>query len=424
MILAGIRSPAAAPISRMAGAVVRAAVPALPPTAGIVILLGQSLNAPRGTTVQTGAGFGAKMPAGGAAITDWDFFATNATTTGHWNELASAVDYAEGASQSPGSGLISTLAGTFGRIYLGNVAIGARSLEVLKVGGPLNNLWATINRLCQIARADGFTPKVMFYTAHGEANASAGTSEAGYYALGMDYYGMCQMYAAQAMRDPSYVAPIAFTYPVQQSGGGSGENDRAIKRAIKRLAADLPGGINVGGIYQWPVSTDRVHPTEPGYVQRGEKAGRLLKAYFESGIRYTALHMTGVTLSGTSFVATFSRPVVRDTTLGVGENLNAALAEDGFEWIDNGVGIAIVGPLVYSGSTVSGTLASAPTGTLAQQVFRIAVQTTTGTLTVGANNLPGSLVRSTEDGWASLYNPAYTNRDYASPQTFTAVTAA
>lgn len=395
------------------------------PKAAVVILLGQSLNAPRGTIVQAkAAGSVGKMPVGGSSITNWDFFPTNATQTGHWNELASAVDYAEEGLQTPGVGIIAALAGgKFPRVYLGNVAIGARSLEILKVTGPLNNLWATINRLCQIAIADGFDPVVSFYTAHGEANAAAGTTEEAYYTLGVDYYGVCQLYAAQAMRKPDYLAPIVFTYPAQQSGGGSGENDRAIKRAIKRLAADLPNALDLGAIYQWPVEADRVHPTAAAYVQRGEAVGRALRQFFEHGARWQGLHITDVTLSSTTFVATFSAPIQRDATLGVGENLNAALAEDGLEWIDNGAAIAISG-LVYSGWKVTGTLASAPTGTLAQQVLRVAVQTTTGTLTSGASNLSGSLIRSTAPGWPSLIDGAYTNYQYASPQTFTSVRAA
>jgi len=393
------------------------------PKAAVVILLGQSLNAPRLTIVQSKAAPIAKMPIGGTSIASWQYNATNALWCGHWSELDSVVDYEERTGQTPGTGIINALAGRkFPRIYVGNAAIGGRTLETLKSGLPVTNLWALLKRLCEHSRVAGYDPQVMFYTAHGEANAGTATSEDAYYALGQEYYGMCQMYAAQAMRKPGYLAPIVFTYPVQQGGGASGENDRAIKRAILRLTCDLPNGINMGGIYQWPVSTDRVHPTEQAYVLRGEAVGRTLKRFFDNGAKWASLHITDVTISGTTFVATFSDPVQRDVTLGAGEALNSALAEDGFEWIDNGVSIAISG-LLYQGWKVTGALASTPVGTLAQQTLRIAVQTTSGFAT-GVGNIPGSLVRSTDTGWPAISDYTYTNYSYASPQTFTSVRTA
>lgn len=395
------------------------------PQAAVVILLGQSLNAPRGAIVQAKAAPGAKMPFSGTATASWPFNGINADFIGQWDDLATCVEYEERTGQTPGAGIINALlGGKFQRCYIGNCAIGARSLAVLNQGGPSGNLSALLKRLCQQARDDGYAPHVMFYTAHGEADANAGTTEASYYSQGMNYYGgVCQLWAAQAMRKPNYLAPVVFTYPASQNNGGSGNNDRAIKAAIKGIAADLPNGINLGGIYQWPVDTDRVHPTTPSYVMRGEAVGRRLRQFFEVGATEPALHITDVTLSGATFVATFSGPIVRDTTLGVGELLNTALAEDGIEWLDNGVGIAISG-LLYQGWKVQGTLASAPAGTLAQQTLRIAVQTTTGALTAGAASLSGSQVRLAGAGWPSISDYTYTNHVYASPQTFTAVRAA
>jgi hypothetical protein len=391
-----------------------------------VILLGQSLNAPRGTIVQSSggdAGF-AWMPAGGSSIRYWEFAGANQEHTGHWNELASAVAYAEETLQTPGAGIAATLGGgRYSRAYIGNGAIGSRTLEVLlggaNSGGPIANVWAIAFRLCEIARADGYEPEVMFYSAHGEANAAAGTPEQDYYDLGAEYYGRLQLYAAQAMRDPSYVAPVLLTYPIQQNAvvGNLGDNDRAIKNAIRRLAADLPGLYDAGAIYQWPAENDRVHPINTSYVQRGEHIGRMLRLVTAGTPPAAPMRATGVTRSGTSFTITFSKPVVRDDTLNVGQNLATATAEDGIEWFDNGVALAITaGSLVYSGNTITGTLASAPTGTDAQQVVRIAMQHTPVTLTAGANNLAGSVIRSNEDGWASTYDPLYTNRDWAIPQ--------
>jgi hypothetical protein len=398
----------------------RRTAPAVP-RAAVVILLGQSLNAPRGTIVQaTGgaAGF-AKMPAGGSSITDWDFFASNATHTGHWNELASAVDYAEGALQSPGAGIAQQLAGgRYSRAYIGNVAIGARSLEVLMASGPLNNLAATVFRLCEISRAEGYAPEVLYYSAHGEANAATSTPEQTYYDLGAEYYGRAQLYAAQAMRNPAYVAPVLLTYPTQQAqtSDNLGESDRAIKEAIRRLCVDQPGFYDAGAVYQWPVGADRVHPEVGSYVIRGEDIGRKLRLITGGTPPADPMRMTGASLSGTTFTLTFSKPVVRDATIGVGQNLSTATAEDGIEWFDNGAAIAITGgSLVYSGNTITGTLASSPVGTLGQQVVRIAEQYTSATLTAGPANLSGSVVRSDEASWTANYLGTVSH-DYAIPQ--------
>jgi hypothetical protein len=397
-----------------------ASVPAIP-KAAVVVLMGQSLNAPRGTIVQASggsAGF-AKMPVGGTSITDWDFYGTNATHTGHWNELSSTADYAEGALQSPGAGVAQQLeGGRYSRTYIANVAIGARDLQTLMIGGPLNNAWASIFRLCEIARADGYVPEVMFYSAHGEANAASATTEQAYYNLGVEYYGRLQLYAAQAMRNPAYVAPVLLTYPAQQAQltGTLGESDRDIKNAIRRLCVDLPGFYDAGAIYQWPVGSDRVHPDPGSYVLRGEHIGRMLRLVTSGAAPAAPMRITGISLAGANFTITFSKPVVRDATLGVGQNLATATAEDGIEWFDNGAALAInAGSLVYIGNTISGTLASAPVGTLGQQTVRIAEQYTNGTLTVGASNLSGSVVRSNEAAWTANYGST-SMYDFAIPQ--------
>lgn len=392
------------------------------PKAAVVVLLGQSLNAPRGTIVSARGAPTAKMPVGGAAIPSWQFYATNATWAGHWSELASTADFEERTGQTPMVGIVNTITGgKFARTYIGSVAIGARSLEVLMTGGPVTNLWAMLYRLCAMARADGYDPEVMFYTAHGEANAAAATTEQAYYDLGKEYYGRAQLYAAQAMRKPGYVAPVAFTYPAP--GTIAGATYAEVKEAIRRLARDLPGGIDLGGIYQWPTESDRVHPTGVGYIQRGEAVGKALRAYAEDGKKWGSVNIIDVTLSGTEFVATFSAPVQRDATLNVGQNLNTALAEDGFEWFDNGTQVGITA-LTYEGWKVRGTLASAPVGAINQQVLRIASQTITSALVAGADNLPGSVVREQGGGWPSIQNPAYTNHVWAAPQVFNSVRAA
>ena len=390
--------------------------------ATIVILLGQSLNVPRGSTLLAAPWPEAQMlEAGGAASSAFTFWATNPLHCTNWTDVASSVSYTEGAAQGVGAGILNTLKdGPRPTAYSMSVAIGARPLTILEQGAPRAQLAASIYRLCDIARADGYTPKVVFYSAHGETDAFDGTTEANYYSRGKEYYQMAQMYAAMAMEDPSYVAPVYLTYPAQQSTtlANLGENDRNIKEAIRRIAQDLDGGVDMGSIYQWPIESDRVHPEENAYIFRGERLGRIL-----AGNPEPAPYITGVTLSGATFVATFSEPVVRDASLGVGSALNAANALDGFEWLDNGAFIQITG-LVYSGATVTGTLASTPSGSLAQQQLRIACQYTGSSLAVWPANDAGSYVRADTAGWESPYDPTYTNYRWAIPQRITEVEAA
>ncbi|QOD13538.1 hypothetical protein IEE84_04460 [Psychrobacter sp. 28M-43] len=392
------------------------------PNAAIVILLGQSLNAPRGTAVQTKSSPIAKMPVGGASITQWAYNATNALWVGSYSELETAVDYVSGAGQTPATGIISAMSGgVFSRLYIGNAAIGARTLDVLSDGGAITNLNALLHRLCTLARNDGYNPQVMFYTAHGEADAAASATEQDYYSDGIRYYSTAQLYAAQAMRKPNYRAPIVFTHPPQQNA----PTDKEIKAAIKRLASDLPNSIDLGSIYQYPMSSDRVHPTETSYVLRGEKVGKALNSYFEQASIDKALYMTDVTLSGTTFTATFNATVVRDVSLNFGQALNASQAEDGLEWIDNGTQIAIVSnSLVYSGRNITGTLASAPVGTLEQQKLRVAEQATTATYVLGNDVNAGSVIRKAGDGWQSIYTPSYVNYVWATGQTYNKVRGA
>jgi hypothetical protein len=310
----------------------------------------------------------------------------------------------------------------FEKLYMVSVAIGSTKVETLKVGGAAANLWGSMMQMCKYARADGYDPKIMFYTAHGEANAANATTENDYYNWGKDYYSMGQMWAAQAMQDPDYIAPIVFTLPIQQSNGG--DNDRVIRQAIFRLTKTIPNAIHAGSIWHWGANTDRTHPTELGYIYRGGFVGNLLRKFFENTDKPRPLHITDVTLSGTTFVAMFSSPVTIDTSLTAGENLNTAIAEGGLEWVDNGTEIAITGgSLTASGWKVTGTLASAPIGTLAQQVLRIASQTTAATLVSGISNLPGTTIRSTDAASVSAYDGS-TYYKWAMSQTYSAVRAA
>jgi hypothetical protein len=426
MINRPIRSPIRRPI-----------VSALAPSVGgstevteapVVILLGQSLAAPRGTAVATGTIANGVMPVGGASIQNWLFYSTSSIHVGHWDELASSATFQETDAQSTGQtplyGILSELLGAgVNRAYVGAAAIPGVQLVGLNNGGPLANLWAMLMRLCALAREAGYTPKVYFYSAHGEANAAAGTSRASYFAQAKAYYQLAQLYAAWAMESPSYVAPVFLTYMAQRSTPANvGTNERNICLAIRDLAEQVPGCYDLGGITQWPISSDRVHPTEAAYVQRGEWVGRMIRQKHLSNTDHAPLRITACTLSGTTFVATWSHAIVRDAASNVGGDLNTANQEDGLEWWDNGSQIAISpGSLVYGANTITGTLASSPTGTLAQQELRVAMMGTPigGALWPGAT--PGSNIRRNETGFASQWVSGYQHYTWASPQVFAGV---
>lgn len=390
------------------------------PKAAVVILLGQSLNAGRGGSIVQGvANDKTMMFVGGAHASAWGFWSTNPEHAVHYSEMASAVVLAEGGEgQSPCAGVGSAIVGgVFDRAYVCSIAIGARGIDKLSAGGPKANLAAAIERGCTLAIADGYDPQVMFYSAHGEADSAASMSEADYYAKAKFYYEGAQLQAAQFMGKPRYQAPVILTQPILQSS----EDVRNIKEAIRRISHDTPGVFDLGPAYQWPAKTDRVHSTPTGSVMRGEAVGRAFRVYFESGDQTIPLEIVDVTWDGsTEFVATFNAPVIRDTTLNVGQNLVTTLAEDGFEWIDNGSQVAVTA-IAYEGYKVRGTLGAGPAGTTAQQVLRIAEQTTPNTLTAGATNLAGSIVRADKDGWPSLIDHTYDNRVWAMPQRFTNV---
>lgn len=390
-----------------------------PPTP-VVILLGQSLNQARSTDVNLIANLNDQglMLTGGASVATWQFWSSGVDGVATYADTASVSEYLETVGQITGCGIGGEIiGGNYDRAYICSVAVGSRSILQLASGGPLCNLYAVVHRLCDHARSDGYAPRVMFYSAHGEQDATNGSTEAEYYERAKAYYRRCQIVAAQAMRQPEYVAPVFLTYPGQQRATNA---DRAVKEAIRRIAADLPNGVDCGGIYQWPLTSDRIHPTSEANIQRGEFVGKAMRRFVESGITSGPPRITSIVLSGSTFTVTFSEPVVRDTSLGLGENLNAANARDGFEWFDNGVAVAITG-LAYSGATVTGTLASVPVGSLSQQVLRIAVQDVTHTAATAASDRPGSAVRADQAGFPSIYNPSYAHYRWAIPQTFTGV---
>jgi len=286
-------------------------------------------------------------------------------------------------------------------------------LQPIGQGGMRTNIYAMVHRFVAEAETAGYVPKIAFFSAHGEADAVTAMSQTTYYDNALDYYKMCQLVAKQALNDPNYVAPVLLTYPAQQSGGGSGDNDRAIKEAIRLLSVNNAGIYDGGSIYQYPCNTDRVHPTDAGYVLRGEWIGYQIKSPM------TQPMITSVSQTGTSFTVTYNQNIQRDATLNTGTNLNTSFALDGFEWLDNGSLIKI-NSLVYGTNTITGTLNSTPVGSTAQQVLRYGVQTTTATLTAGYDNMAGGLVRSTDAGVVSTFDTGYTHYKWAIPQRITA----
>lgn len=400
------------------------------------ILTGQSLNTARGTRVLTSSWSSAYMPVDAVAVSEFDYFTTNNENCTNWTSVASAVTLAEGTGQSPAVGVATKLGqaaalegATFTRAYLCSVAVGARTLQALSQAGMRANVYAMVHRFCDMARAAGKNPKPFFFMAHGEANGAAATTEADYYTLCIDYGRMLQLCAKQGVADPAYVAPLYYTYPAQQnaSTGNLGDNDRAIKEAIRRIARDITGGVDAGPVYQYPTATDRVHSLDLGQVLRGEWIGYLRA----NGTTEHAPSITSVTLSGSTFTITFSEGVQRDIVGGggtsswsnVGSNLNTSFARDGFEWVDNGSFLQITG-LTYNGTaTVTGTLSGAPAGTIGQQKLRYGEQYTSSALTLGPTNLAGGVVRSADAGWASSVDPTYTHYRWAIPQQCNVVAA-
>ena len=388
------------------------------PPAAVVVLMGQSLNAPREQTpAQRYAARNGLMPVGGLGLRLMDMSAANVEHTPDHAEFATFADLDETATyQSPASGVANAMAWGFPRVYICSAAIGARQFGTLQGGGPRAALHAIVHRMCEAARADGFRPVVFGSLAEGEADAANGTSENDLYEYAVNYMRLFQVLAAQAMRKPQYVAPITVAYPVQSNGSlGSGANDRAVKEGLRRAIRDVEGAIDLGGIYHRGISTDLVHPTALGYVKNGEAHGRaMLAAYQQGQFAGHDLEITDVILSGTTFTARFSQAVARDASTAWATALPGT---DGFEWDDNGTARTIT-DLAYTGNVVTGTVTGI-TGTIAQQTLRVASQANApnGFL----EEVPGSYVRAVSGSWYSWVDPSFINYIWAKPQVFSDV---
>lgn len=380
--------------------------------AAILVLVGQSNNVPRGAPISGSVSPDVMMPAGGNSMTYWPYNSTNAEWVAKYSDVASAITDAQGAAENPGSGAaLAMLGGTFSRIYMCSVALGSSSFTRLQSTGPIANCNAVISRLCDIARADGFEPYVVFDTHHGETGASNGDSEATYYSQGWTYYRQIQAFAAHAMRRTDYDAPILFHMPVAYGTFGTAPNMRNVAKAIVRLARDIPGGIMLGGSYQFPI-TDGVHQSNVGMRKKGELAGQLLRDYFAQRATFQALQMVDAVLSGTTVTVTFNKEIVYDTTLTFGTSLNATNALGGFEFTDDGAFIKINAISVQGRNAVL-TLNAAPAGTT--KLVQIASQEMTGSPTT-FQLTAGSQIRANATAPLSIYDYTTPFYDMAAPQ--------
>lgn len=380
--------------------------------AAILVLVGQSNNVPRGTPISGSVSPDVKMPVGGNSMTYWPYNSTNAEFVAKYTDVASAVTDAQGTAENPGSGMaLAMLGGTFSRVYMCSVALGSSSFARLQTTGPIANCQAVISRLCDIARADGFEPYVVFDTHHGETGAVNGDSEATYYSQGWTYYRQIQAFAAHAMQRVDYDAPILFHMPVAYGTFGTAPNMRNVARAILRLARDLPGGIMLGGSYQFPI-TDGVHQSNVGMRKKGELAGLRLREYFTDGATFQALQMVDAVLSGTTVTVTFNKEITYDLALTFGTSLNATNALGGFEFTDDGAFIKI-NTIAVQGRKAILTLNAAPTGTT--RLLQIASQAMTGKPTT-FQLTAGSQIRADTASPLSIYDYTTQFYDLAAPQ--------
>lgn len=367
----------------------------------LVIGVGQSLMAARGTIVQS-SGSGTSMAVGGAHLSSFALWSENVEFPPHAQEWASTDVFAEGGDgQSPLAGVANELSGYTDTI-LHSAAIGARTIGALHKS--FHQVQAAVERGVSLLVDAGHLQsqiEVVFAIKHGEANATAGTSQSVYEDRFKKYLERCRLATRRALKDTLYQAKIHVSFPVQQK---ETNNDRAIKAGLLSQGLLVPG-VYMGEVWSVPIEADRVHPTPGGYVLMGERLWR------QVANRNVAMRCTSVTLSGNTFVATFNKPVVRDVSLGLFSGLNAANARDGLEFWDGSAFVQITN-LIYSGNTVTGTLASSPFG----GELRIACQDTTSTLTSDKTLHVGCAVRSSDAGWASTFDPSYIHYDWCIPQ--------
>jgi hypothetical protein len=255
----------------------------------------------------------------------------------------------------------------------------------------------------------------VFNTHHGETAASSGDSEATYYSQGWTYYRQIQAFAANAMDQRGYDAPIVFHMPIAYGTFGTAANMRNVARAMVRLARDIPGGILLGGSYQF-LASDGVHHTNVGIRQKGEYAGMLARDYFAKADTAQCLQMVDAVWSGSTVTVTFNKEINYDTGLTFGTSLNTANALGGFEFLDDATPIK-VNSIAVQGRKAVLTLNATPSGTT--QTVQIASQTMTGSPNT-FQTVAGSQIRTTSSSPVGIYDFTKTYNEMAAPQTLEA----
>ena len=387
-------------------------------SAAIIMLTGQSLNVWRGSTRFLDSGWAsAKIPVGGGTQPEMDMFSINNDHPPDANEFTSAVAQTETVGgQSPIAGISSGMSSSgYDNIYLFSAARGSADYNTIQTRGSIIALIYGLQRLYELAVADGHTvDEIVFYHAHGErAAASTARTQQQYYDDSVAYFRRCQLLAAQYKGSPTYVAPIFFSMPLQNktpTPAVSAAADITIKNAIKQLKDD--GDIeNLFILPSYPMSldtgSDYTHGSEEDFVRRGEYVGKLISDHV-NGTPYQQLRLISVSQSGDQVTCQFTHNIVRDATNLFSDSYDDL---DGFEYYDNGSEI-LVSSIIYSGDTATLTLASTPEGTAEQQVVRLGLHVTgaSGAAITGQN---GTLIRKDQAGWASTVDGDFTQNDWA-----------
>jgi hypothetical protein len=383
----------------------------------IIILTGQSLNVWRGSTrfLETGWA-GAKMFVGGGTQPEMDMFPLNNDHVPDYAETTSAVTQAETlGGQSPIAGIASYMQNAgYANVYLFSAARGSADYDTLLTRGSYAALHMGIQRMVELAAVDGYTdPEIVFYHAHGERASTNNRTEQQYIDDSKEFFGRCQLFAAQIKQAPGYRAPIFFSMPLQNkvpTAGVSAAQDITIKTAIRTLM-DSGDVSNLFILPTYPMTlasgSDFTHGNEEDFVRRGEYVGRLISDHL-NGTPYQQLRVTSVTRDGATVTVQFTHNIVRDATNDFGSSLAGV---DGFEYWDNGSSITI-NTIDYSGDTATLNLASTPVGTDAQQLIHIGLQVTlaSGSSVVAQN---GTVVRKDQAGWTSTVDGDFTQNDWA-----------
>lgn len=376
------------------------------PKALILIALGQSNNAAFNTNISGTVSTDASKPNAGLGVNTFTFYGANQMHTPYWGDLATVVPFAEGTTESTLSGAILMLQGLFPHIYAFSAAYGGFPILMLAGDGPRTMLFASVFKLCDIARAAGYEPVVAYTFHQGEANMSGfgQLAEADYKTYLTDYIRLAQQVAAMAMDKPDYDAPVVFHTPGAMM---TATYSKGICNAIVEVSKETTNGILAGGMTQWAMNGDLIHGSAVGYRQRSEFDGYLLAKFFSEGKTEKGLRIIDAVRTTTSLKLTFSHEVSIDTSLGLGTTLNAANALYGIEYTYDGTNYVAISSATASGRIVTCTLASNPGVAAGTEQVRIGVQLTNGAGGTWPQNSAGTAVRSsTESGFLSPYDGA------------------